>query len=70
MANSGALEVRTLAREGRNLEHLCLSVQPYNYRELSAQLEKLGVAVGEEQQDYGAEGDRSSFYRRPGGKCD
>jgi catechol 2,3-dioxygenase-like lactoylglutathione lyase family enzyme len=50
------------AAEGRNMAHLCLSIEPFEIKELRAHLERLGVSVGEEEQNYGAEGDGPSVY--------
>lgn len=48
--------------EGRNMAHLCLRVEPFDYRELSSHFKSLGLAVSPEEQNYGAEGDGPSFY--------
>ncbi|HEX8456427.1 MAG TPA: VOC family protein [Pyrinomonadaceae bacterium] len=48
--------------EGRNMEHLCLRIEPYDYAELSAHFQALGVAIGKEERNYGAEGTGASVY--------
>jgi catechol 2,3-dioxygenase-like lactoylglutathione lyase family enzyme len=50
------------AVEGRNMAHLCLSIEPFEIKELKAYFERLGVSVGELEQNYGAEGDGPSVY--------
>jgi catechol 2,3-dioxygenase-like lactoylglutathione lyase family enzyme len=50
------------AAEGRNMEHLCLSIEPFEIKELRAHLEGFGVLVGKEEQNYGAEGHGPSVY--------
>ena len=43
-------------REGRNLDHLCLRVEPFDQEAILAHLRRHGVAVGEIRRRYGAEG--------------
>jgi catechol 2,3-dioxygenase-like lactoylglutathione lyase family enzyme len=47
---------------GRNLEHFCLTVAPFDESALIAWLAARGVAVGEPASRYGAEGEGRSFY--------
>jgi len=49
-------------REGRNLDHFCLRIEPYDEAALRAWLGSKGVAVGETGQRYGAEGEGPSLY--------
>lgn len=49
-------------REGRNLDHLCLRVEPFDQDAIVAHLEKHGIAVGEIRKRYGAEGNGVSIY--------
>ena len=49
-------------REGRNLDHLCLRVEPFDQEAIVAHLQKHGVAVGEIRRRYGAEGNGVSIY--------
>ena len=47
---------------GRNLEHFCLTVAPYDEPALLAWLTARGITVGEASLRYGAEGEGRSFY--------
>lgn len=49
-------------REGRNLDHLCLRVEPFDQEAIVAHLKRHGVAVGEIRRRYGAEGNGISIY--------
>lgn len=49
-------------REGHNLDHLCLRVEPYDEAAIRAHLAAHGVAVGEAGSRYGAEGEGPSIY--------
>jgi catechol 2,3-dioxygenase-like lactoylglutathione lyase family enzyme len=49
-------------REGRNLDHLCLRVEPFDQDAIVAHLARHGVAVGEIRRRYGAEGNGVSIY--------
>lgn len=48
--------------EGRNMAHLCLRVEPFDYRRLCEHFRAFGVEVSEEQRNYGAEGEGASCY--------
>jgi len=48
--------------EGRNLDHLCLRVEPFDADAISAHLSQFGVASGEVASRYGAEGEGPSIY--------
>ncbi|HEX5476245.1 MAG TPA: VOC family protein [Burkholderiales bacterium] len=48
--------------EGRNLDHLCLRVEPFDPEAIVAWLEERGVAVGKVAQRFGAEGNGVSIY--------
>jgi glyoxylase I family protein len=48
--------------EGRNLEHFCVTIAPYEESALIAWLTDRGVAVREPASRYGAEGEGRSFY--------
>ena len=48
--------------EGRNLDHLCLRIEPFDEAALRAHLGQHGVAVGEVGSRYGAEGEGPSLY--------
>jgi glyoxylase I family protein len=49
-------------REGRNLDHFCLRIDPYDEAGLRAWLAEKGVDVGDTGQRYGAEGEGPSLY--------
>jgi catechol 2,3-dioxygenase-like lactoylglutathione lyase family enzyme len=50
------------AREGRNLDHLCLRIEPFDATAIRLHLEAAGVAAGEIRSRYGAEGNGPSIY--------
>jgi glyoxylase I family protein len=47
---------------GRNMDHLCLRVEPFDRDAIVAHLEKHGVAVGDIRWRFGAEGNGTSIY--------
>ncbi|MEG2805184.1 VOC family protein [Stenotrophomonas sp.] len=51
--------------QSRNLEHLCLRVEPFDVEALRAHLQAHGVALhGKPENNFGAEGDGMSVYLR------
>lgn len=48
--------------EGRNLEHFCLRVEPFDVAAIRRELEAQGCAAGEPAMRYGAEGEGLSMY--------
>jgi len=50
--------------EGRNLDHFCVRVEPFDEAAIRAQLQTLGVEAGPTEQRYGAEGSGPSIYIR------
>lgn len=48
--------------EGRNLDHFALAIRPYDEGAIRAHLATHGVAIADEGQRYGAEGDGMSIY--------
>ena len=48
--------------EGRNLDHLCLRIEPFDLAALRAHLRAHGAEPGEYGSRYGAEGDGPSIY--------
>lgn len=48
--------------EGRNLDHLCLRVEPFDQDAIVAHLKGHGVEVGDIRRRYGAEGNGVSIY--------
>ena len=49
-------------REGRNVDHFCLRVEPFDIDAIRAHLAAHGVAIGEVGSRYGAEGEGPSLY--------
>ena len=49
-------------REGRNMDHLCLRVEPFDQAAIVAHLKQHGVAVGDIRPRFGAEGNGVSIY--------
>lgn len=49
-------------REGRNLDHFCLRVEPFDGEAIIRQLREQGIEAGEVHSRYGAEGDGPSLY--------
>jgi len=50
------------AIEGRNLDHFCFRVEPFDEAGIRCTLESQGIAVGSTQSRYGAEGEGPSIY--------
>ena len=48
--------------EGRNLDHFCLQIDPFDPAALSAHLRSHGIDMGEVRQRYGADGNGPSVY--------
>ena len=49
-------------REGRNLDHFCLRVEPFDERAIRARLAAHGIDAGPLASRYGAEGEGPSLY--------
>ena len=49
-------------REGRNMDHMCFRVEPFDQDAIVAHLEERGVAVGDIRRRFGAEGNGVSIY--------
>ena len=49
-------------REGRNLDHFCFRIEPFDEAAVRAQLQRHGVAAGPLEPRYGAEGEGPSIY--------
>jgi glyoxylase I family protein len=47
---------------GRNVDHLCVRVEPFDAQALRVHLEQHGVRIGDEARRYGAEGFGPSLY--------
>jgi catechol 2,3-dioxygenase-like lactoylglutathione lyase family enzyme len=48
--------------EGRNLDHFCFRVEPFDEAAIRAQLASVGASAGPLEQRYGAEGTGPSLY--------
>jgi len=48
--------------EGRNLDHFCFRVEPFDEEQIRSQLGAAGVAAGRVESRYGAEGEGPSIY--------
>jgi catechol 2,3-dioxygenase-like lactoylglutathione lyase family enzyme len=49
-------------REGRNVDHFCFRVEPFDADAIRARLSALGVSCGPVEARYGAEGEGPSVY--------
>jgi catechol 2,3-dioxygenase-like lactoylglutathione lyase family enzyme len=52
----------TPAPRARNMDHLCLRIEPFDEESLRAHLSAHGVEAGEVQSNYGSEGNGPSLY--------
>jgi len=48
--------------EGRNMDHLCIRIEPFDEAAIRAHLEARGVVPGDVVSRYGAEGEGPSMY--------
>ena len=48
--------------QGRNLDHFCLRIEPFDEAAIRAQLQQHGYSAGPVEQRYGAEGEGPSIY--------
>jgi glyoxylase I family protein len=49
-------------REGRNMDHFCLRIDPFDAEAVKAHLKLHGIKAGEVASRYGAEGEGPSIY--------
>ena len=49
-------------KEGRNVDHFCFRVEPFDEAAIRAHLDRFGVASGPAEARYGAEGEGPSIY--------
>jgi glyoxylase I family protein len=49
-------------KEGRNLDHFCLRVEPFDEAAIRAHLAAHGIDAGKTERRYGAEGEGPSIY--------
>lgn len=57
-----ALGAAAPAKEGRNLDHFCLRIDPFDADQIIGHLKAHGVEPGQVESRYGAEGDGPSIY--------
>ena len=50
------------AAEGRNMDHVCFRVEPYDEKAIREHLRSWGIEAGESGLRYGAEGEGPSIY--------
>ena len=48
--------------EGRNMDHFCLGIEPFDEADIRAHLADHGIAAGAVEKRYGAEGEGPSLY--------
>lgn len=48
--------------EGRNLDHFCFRVEPFDADDIRRELEAHGIVAGSTESRYGAEGEGPSIY--------
>lgn len=58
----GAKGVSLPAEYGRNVDHLCLRISPFDFESLRAHFEAFGIAVAPPQSRFGAQGNALSVY--------
>jgi catechol 2,3-dioxygenase-like lactoylglutathione lyase family enzyme len=58
----GTKGVSLAAGPGRNVDHLCLRIAPFDYDALRAHFEAFGIAIAPAQTRYGAQGQGLSIY--------
>ena len=49
-------------KQGRNMDHLCLRVEPFDEKEILTYLRTHGVPIGDVRNRFGAEGNGVSIY--------
>lgn len=49
-------------REGRNMDHFCIEVAPFDEAQIRAHLSAHNITLGESGKRYGAKGDGPSLY--------
>ena len=53
---------RAPGEEGRNLDHFCVRIEPFDEHEIRRVLEENGIEAGPTQHRYGAQGTGPSIY--------
>jgi catechol 2,3-dioxygenase-like lactoylglutathione lyase family enzyme len=49
-------------KEGRNMDHFCLRIEPFDEQEIRSHLERHGCSAGPVEKRFGAEGEGPSIY--------
>ena len=49
-------------KEGRNMDHLCLRIEPFDQEAIAEHLKRHGIPVGDIKPRFGAEGNSVSIY--------
>jgi len=60
----GAMGGAAPGEQGRNLDHFCLQIEPFDAESIAAHLREHDIDAGEVQSRYGAQGDGPSLYIR------
>lgn len=58
----GALGGAAPGKEGRNLDHVCLRVSPFDEAQVVSHLQSRGARIGEIRPRFGAQGEGVSIY--------
>ncbi|MBC3875642.1 VOC family protein [Undibacterium flavidum] len=58
----GSMGGAAAGKEGRNLDHLCLRVEPFDEQSIRQHLSMHGIEAGPTASRYGAEGEGPSIY--------
>ncbi|HSB09569.1 MAG TPA: VOC family protein [Blastocatellia bacterium] len=58
----GVMGGRAPGAEGRNLDHFCVRLDPFDAEAIAAHLKSRGITSGEVASRYGAEGEGPSIY--------
>lgn len=58
----GTTGVSVAAGPGRNVDHLCLRISPFDFEVLRAHFETFGITVAPPQSRFGAQGNGLSIY--------
>ena len=53
---------RAAGKDGRNLDHVCLRIHPFDVDRIVEHLSSHGVQVGEIRERFGAQGEGTSIY--------
>ena len=56
------IHVDSPTKEGKNLDHFCLRIEPFDEEEIRQHLKAKGIEMGSVEARYGAEGEGPSVY--------